>query len=129
MYKAPGADGIPNEMYYLLRKSEDLHYLLERTFESSLALKVMPETMRTTYYKLLYKKGKFTIEQVESGELHGCPNDPRLLANWRPIALICCDAKLFSAYVADGIKPFLDEVISRMQSFLMKKGNPSTRIL
>ena len=28
MYKAPGADGIPNEFYYLLRENADLSYLL-----------------------------------------------------------------------------------------------------
>ena len=116
MYKAPGADGIPNEFYYILRNNSDLIEILKRIFETSLDLGKLPKSMSTTYYKLLYKKESFTAHQIVTGALNDSPNDPRLLSNWRPIALIPCDSKLLSAYTAQSIKHYMGDIISPQQS-------------
>ena len=115
MYKAAGADGIPNEFYYLLRFNKDLLYILKRVYEVSLDLGILPDSMSITYYKLLYKKGSFTTHEVATGALHSSPNDPRLLHNWRPIALLPCDSKILSAYVAQKLKTYMEEIITRTQ--------------
>ena len=116
MYKAAGADGIPNEFYYLLRHEPTLIRILKKTFEKALELGTLPVSMRETYYKLLFKKGTFTAHEVKSGALHGKPNDPRMLTNWRPIALLPCDSKILSSYIANNLKIYMDEVITRAQS-------------
>ena len=116
MYKAAGADGIPNEFYYLLRQEPTLIKILKKTFEKALELGTLPNSMRETYYKLLFKKGTFTAHEVESGALHGKSNDPRMLTNWRPIALLPCDSKILSSYIANNLKVYMDEVITRAQS-------------
>ena len=99
IYKAPGPDGIPNEFYYLLRKNGNLLSLLKESFKYSMLTGLLPFTMRRTYYRLLFKKGKFTPEQLRTGELDDSPDDPADLGNWRPIGLLCCDYKLFSSYM------------------------------
>ena len=48
MYKAPGADGIPNEFYYILRYNSNLISVLKRVFECSLEVGRLPKTMSTT---------------------------------------------------------------------------------
>ena len=116
MYKAPGPDGLPNEFYYLLREVPSLIRILKKTYEMSLKLGTLPETMRETYFKLLYKKGSFTAHEIETGALHNSPADPRLLGNWRPIALIPCDAKILSSYIANNLKSSMDDVSTRAQS-------------
>jgi exonuclease III len=116
MYKAAGPDGIPNEFYYLLRGNKGMIRILKKTFEKSLELGLLPSSMRETYYKLLYKKDPFTAHEIRTGALHGSPNDPRLLTNWRPIALLPCDSKILSTYIANKLKIHMDSVITRAQS-------------
>ena len=43
MHTAPGADGIPNEFYYLLNDSSDLHYLMNRVYRESMLSGSLPE--------------------------------------------------------------------------------------
>jgi hypothetical protein len=81
-----------------------------------LKLKRMPETMSTTYYRLLYKKDPYNQAHLEQGLLDGTPRDPRILSNWRPIALIPCIAKIFSSYIASNLKHLLEEVVSNSQA-------------
>ena len=90
-----------NSTIIILRQNSDLIQILKKVFECALELGRLPKSMSTTYYKLLYKKGTFTAHEVSTGALHNSPNDPRLLTNWRPIALIPCDSKLLSAYTRD----------------------------
>jgi exonuclease III len=116
MYKAAGPDGIPNEFYYLLRENTGMIGILKKTFEKSLELGVLPSSMRETYYKLLYKKATFTTHEINTGAFHGTANDPRLLTNWRPIALLPCDSKILSTYIANKLKIHMDSVITRAQS-------------
>ena len=56
MYKAPGPDGIPNEFYYLLNDNKDLHALLKGVYKEAMVSGCLPASMRSTYYRLLYKK-------------------------------------------------------------------------
>ena len=116
IYKSPGPDGIPNEFYYLLRKNEHLISLLKKCFKYSQETGLLPDTMRRTYYRLLYKKGKFTPEQLRTGELDNTPDDPADLGNWRPIGLLCCDFKLFSAYMQQSLKPHMNALVSKHQT-------------
>ena len=116
MYKSPGPDGIPNEFYYILKENKQLRSILSRVFQAALTLNRLPFTMRETYYKLLFKKGNYDLVDLDSGKLDGAPNDPRSLANYRPIALICCDAKILSAYTAAQLKEYTKDVVSPTQS-------------
>ena len=67
--------------------------------------------MRETYYRLLYKKGEFTQQQVEEGSLERTGADPRDLGNWRPIGLLCCDFKILSSHMANSLKPHMDSIV------------------
>ena len=116
VYKSPGVDGIPNEFYYLLRHNEHLIGLLKACFKHSLKTGILPVTMRRTYYRLLYKKGSFTSEQITTGELNNTPEDPANLGNWRPIGLLNCDYKLFAAYLQQSLVPFMDALVSKHQT-------------
>ena len=113
MYKAPGPDGIPNEFYYLLKENEHLGKLLGGVFNEMIGENKIPDSMRETYYRLLYKKGHFTEKEIKDGK-HG--DAPHLLTNWRPIGLLCCDYKIMYAALANVIKPHLNTVVSKMQN-------------
>ena len=115
MYKAPGPDGIPNEFYFLLRHNCYLINFLKRVFVESLDSGKLPDSMRTTYYKLLYKKGYVSRRDIENDVLDGHQNDPKLLGNWRPIALLPCDSKVLSSYLASQLKHYVHTVIKPNQ--------------
>ena len=104
MYKAPGPDGIPNDFYYIMRKNNNLTYILKEVFKGALKYGQLPHSMCTTYYKLLYKKGTYSHSELTSEAYDNTSKDPRNLLNWRPIALTPCDAKILSAYVAKNLK-------------------------
>jgi len=112
LYKSPSPDGIPNEFYYLLKSEPSLLTLLKACFKYSLETGELPLTMRSTYYRLLYKKGKFTPQDLRTGALDGTDTDPSELGNWRPIGLLCCDFKLFSAYLKHTLKPHMRSLVS-----------------
>ena len=76
----------------------------------------LPTATSTTYYRLLYKKGALTKVQLEQDTLDGTLADPKLPANWRPIALITCDSKLLSAYISSNIKDHIHEVVGINQA-------------
>ena len=116
MYKAPGPDGLPNDFYYIFRHNKNMKTLLRQVFKDSLKRGCLPDSMRITYYKLLYKKGFYSDQELESGILDGSSKDPRNLGNWRPIALLPCDSKILSAYFANKLKTCLDDLISKSQS-------------
>ena len=116
MYKAPGPDGIPNDFYYIFRNNSNLIFMLHEVFRTSVELGELPSSMRQTYYKLLYKKGFFSEEDLKAGVLDGTAKDPRNFSNWRPIALLPCDSKIFSAYLANQLKYQVDKIISKSQS-------------
>jgi hypothetical protein len=116
LFKSPGPDGIPNEFYYLLKSNQNLLSLLKACFKFSMSSGLLPLTMRHTYYRLLYKKGKFTPDDLSSGRLEGTETDPADLGNWRPIGLLCCDYKLFSSYLQQTLKPHMGSIVSQNQT-------------
>jgi exonuclease III len=116
MYKAPGPDGIPNDFYYIFRMNPNLTKLLREVFKDCVSSGSLPDSMRETYYKLLYKKGFYSEADLKAGLYDNSPKNPRDFGNWRPIALLPCDSKIFSAYMADNLKHHLDGVISKSQS-------------
>ncbi len=116
LFKSPGPDGIPNEFYYLLRSNPALLALLKAVFKYSIETGTLPATMRRTYYRLLYKKGKFSPEDLRTGVLDGTDTDPADLGNWRPIGLLCCDFKIFSSYMQQSLKPHMGSLVSHNQT-------------
>ena len=88
-----------------------------------------PYTMRRTYYRLLYKKGKYTPEQLRTGKLDDTPDDPADLGNWRPIGLLCCDYKLFASYMQQSLKPFMGSLLSEHQTAFISLVDLFTRTL
>ena len=55
--------------------------LLRQVFKDSIARGSLPSSMETTYYKLLYKKGYYSKQELDSGALDGTSKDPRNLGN------------------------------------------------
>ena len=129
MGKAPGPDGIPNEFYYIFRHKKDFITLLEHVFKEVTEKGFLPECMSTTYYKLLYKKGTYSAIDLEQGLLDNTAKDPRNLSNWRPIALLSCDSKILSAYMAENLKHNLENVISNTQSAFIPGRQIHTNIM
>ena len=117
MYKAPGSDGIPNEFYYLLKDNIYMTGMLKAVFKSAVSGgSPLPSSMNSTHYRLLYKKGSLTAQQIASGALNDTDADPRQLGNWRPIALLCCDFKILSSYMASKLKHHMGALVNRAQS-------------
>ncbi len=116
LFTSPGPDGIPNEFYYLLRMNQSLSALLKACVKHSFKTGLLPSTMRRTYYRLIYKKGKFTADDISTGVLDDTATDPSDLGNWRPIGLLCCDFKLLSGYMQTILKPHMGTVVSYHQT-------------
>merc|ERR1712091_6478 len=86
----------------------------------------IPDSMRETYYRLLYKRDHFTEKELKDGKLGEAPH---LLTNWRPIGLLCCDYKIMYAALADAIKPHLNTVVSKMQNAFVPGRNIINNVL
>ena len=96
--KTPGYDGLPYEFY------QTFWHLLSRDFlqvvnYSLNEAKHLPYSHTTSIITLVYKK-----------------NDRRILKNWRPISLLCCDYKIISKTIANRIKGVLDCLLSQRQT-------------
>ena len=91
MYKAPSPDGLPNDFYYIFRHDCNMLDLLRQVFKDSLTRGSLPSSKKTTYYKLVYKKGRYSKQELDSGALDGTSKDSQNLGDWRPIALLPCD--------------------------------------
>ena len=48
--------------------------------------------------------------------INGNDADPRQLGNWRPIALLCCDFKIWSSYMSSKLKHHMNALVYRAQS-------------
>ena len=82
MYKAPGPDGIPNDFYYIFRMNPELMKLLREVFKDAISSGSLPDSMRETYYKLLYKKGYYSEDDLKAGLYYKSPKNPRDFGNW-----------------------------------------------
>jgi hypothetical protein len=95
--KAPGNDGLTVAIYRALwkyLKGPLLDALTEGIDEGCLC-----PSQRQAIIRLIRKKDK----------------DPSILKNWRPISLMNVDAKLFSASLANRLKPLIPYIISKEQ--------------
>ena len=96
--RAPGLDGLPADFYkhFWDCLGTDLWEVLQECSQTGL----LPTTCRHAVLSLLPKKG-----------------DLSLLKNWRPVALLCTDYKLFSKVLANRLKNVLETIIHRDQSY------------
>ena len=93
--KAPGPDGISYEFYK--EKQQLLLPFLLKTFNNILSNATIPSSWKTSSIILIPKKS----------------NDKHLIKNWRPIALINADCKLFMKILANRLnKNILQKIIS-----------------
>ncbi|KAI9315583.1 hypothetical protein BX666DRAFT_1836836, partial [Dichotomocladium elegans] len=76
---SPGPDGIPYPIWNLVFRHPLYGPLIHSVFAQALTSGVFPPSWQETCLSLLPKKGDLTS-----------------LRNWRPIALINCDAKIFT---------------------------------
>ena len=94
--KSPGIDGLPIEFYLKF-----FHIIREefcQMIRNSLSGQGLTETQRKAIIILIFKGG-----------------DCELISSWRPISLICVDARKISKLLAARIKPFLNKCVSREQ--------------
>ena len=96
--RAPGLDGLPADFYGHFWKclGADLWEVLQECSQTEL----LPASCRRAVLSLLPKKGDLAV-----------------LKNWRPVALLCTDYKLFSKVLANRLKHFLELIIHRDQSY------------
>ena len=88
--RAPGDDGLPFELYPLLFEHGPTALLFLRLINKALLTGEFPPSWYRTVMILLHKKG-----------------DPQRLANWRPLSLINCDAKIFTKVIANRLNGIL----------------------
>ena len=95
--KVPGLDGLPVEFYTtfwdvlgpeIVEVAEDMHRQGRLT-----------ESMRSGALSLLYKKG-----------------DPRDLANWRPLTMLCVDLKIFAKALTERLKKTMSLLVHSDQT-------------
>ncbi len=96
--RAPGLDGLPVDFYkhFWGCLGVDLLEVLQECSQTG----SLPASCRHAVLSLLPKKG-----------------DLALLKNWRPVALLCTDYKLFSKVLSNRLKLFMDVLIHRDQSY------------
>ena len=96
-HSAPGVDGIP---YIVYAKVPYLADLLARLIEEALHSGSFPPSWAETIIRPILKPGQ----------------DPTLPKSYRPIALICCDWKLFTLILAHRIRPDLPQMFPTHQT-------------
>ena len=96
--KRPGSDGLPYEFYQTFWDILGEEFLKVVKFSLNQA-KALPFSQTVSLIRLSHKKG-----------------ERRLLKNWRPISLLCCDYKIISKTLANRMKTVLARVISDRQT-------------
>ena len=108
--KCPGLDGIPCDFYKFFYKK------LGRTMYETCMFVLKRGTLHDTALRgiinLIPKAGK----------------DVRVLANLRPITLLCADYKVMGKVLANRLKPALEEVINEQQKGFLKDRRISSNI-
>ncbi|KAG1142122.1 hypothetical protein G6F38_007956 [Rhizopus arrhizus] len=95
---SPGMDGLPYEILKLLFSHNGISRLVVQVFNDALLTGVFPPSWQTSCVSLLPKKGDLTT-----------------LRNWRPIALINTDAKVFTRLLNSRLMNTLETKICQHQ--------------
>ena len=96
---SPGPDGLPYEILLLILSNDACTTLVHQVFLDALIHGLFPPSWQSTCVSLLPKKG-----------------DLSSLKNWRPIALINTDAKVFTRLLNSRIVSVADKLISPYQT-------------
>ncbi|KAG1136397.1 hypothetical protein G6F37_012055 [Rhizopus arrhizus] len=99
---SPGVDGIPYVILRLLFKHPFCRQRFMKVLHTALVDQQYPNTWQRSIVVLLPKK-----------------DDRSDLKNWRPISLICADAKVFTRLLATRINAYLPGLIDRHQTGFM----------
>ena len=99
-HKAPGPDRIPNEIWKLIATKPESIAMLKKAFNHIFNEQEIPEEWKKSWTQLLYKK-----------------NDPHLVSNYRPIALLDTVQKIYTTILARRLTMHLenDNRLSRAQ--------------
>ncbi|KAG0975420.1 hypothetical protein G6F29_011546 [Rhizopus arrhizus] len=103
-YSSPGVDGIPYELLQLLLQHPFCIRLFTKVLNTALQHSKFPATWQQSIVILLPKKG-----------------DRSQLKNWRPISLICADAKIYTRLLATRVNDVLPHLIDMHQTGFMPK--------
>jgi len=95
--KAPGLDGLPTDFLKFFWRH--LGPILLELFNECFILGCLPSSSRKSVLSLLFKKG-----------------DRSLLSNWRPLSLICSDAKLLCKVLALRLKRVIPTLVHTNQA-------------
>ena len=98
-HSSPGIDGFPYELLKFIYHHPCAKRLLKQVFNEALTNHRTPESWRKAVVTLLPKSG-----------------DRTSLRNWRPISLICTDAKVFTRMVTTRLAPFMKKLINPYQT-------------
>lgn len=99
---SPGIDGLPYPILNIIFQHQKAAKLAVTVFNDALNLGVFPTSWLQTCICLLPKSG-----------------DLSNLKNWRPLSLICCDAKIFTRLLNQRLMPDMNKIISPQQSGFM----------
>ncbi len=99
--KAPGLDGLPSEFYKYFWNVIGKDYF--EMLLGSLQTGSLPKSCSRAVLSLLPKKG-----------------DLFCLKNWRPVALMCTDYKIFSKCIANRLNNYMGVLIMKEQSYCVK---------
>ena len=106
--KYPGPDGISSDWYIVFINK--IGSLLVDAFNYALKVGRMHPSSRNGIISLIPKKNK----------------SPSLLANWRPIILLCTDYKLLAKIISNRIRKNLDSIIGKSQNGFIPGRNINT---
>lgn len=96
---SPGMDGFPYELLKFIYHHPRVKSLLTQVFNEALISHKTPASWRKSVVTLLPKQG-----------------DRTSLRNWRPISLICTDAKVFTRMLSTRISPLMSKLINPYQT-------------
>ena len=102
LLSSPGIDGLPYAILNVLLQHPKAAKLAVTVFNEALTSGIFPPSWLKTCMCLLPKSG-----------------DLSNLKNWRPLSLICCDAKIFTRLLNLRLMPLMNKIICPQQSGFM----------
>ena len=96
--KAPGCDGLGRHFYYLFW--DEVGQLVHQALVAGAQRGFLSDTQKLSIVRLIPKSGR----------------DKKVIANLRPISLMCCDAKIYSKVLTMRMEPFMHQLITNHQN-------------